>query len=233
MRCLNSNQNGRIDELSDTGGKIARRSSLWRLRRWHLRKHGVKRRKRSISYVIAELNRLTITLKTPGETRELASKIYREALSKRLTWGRSTETTIAALMFLACRLTNKPRKAERIAKLLGIEVRLLFRSYRSLTKQLKIKPPIPDVFKRLSILSDKLSVENEIRHAAVGILKKAKDKDLIAGRDPWGMAAAALYLASLIKNKRITQRAVADAAGVTEVTIRNRYKELRGRLDLP
>jgi len=53
-----------------------------------------------------------------------------------------------------------------------------------------------------------------------------------SGRGPTGIAAAALYVASLIHGEKRTQREVADVAGVTEVTIRNRYKELIKKLKL-
>jgi transcription initiation factor TFIIB len=55
---------------------------------------------------------------------------------------------------------------------------------------------------------------------------------LTSGRGPAGIAAAALYVAALINDEKKTQREVADVAGITEVTIRNRYKELLDRLDL-
>ena len=46
------------------------------------------------------------------------------------------------------------------------------------------------------------------------------------------MAAAALYIASVLLGERKTQRDVAEVAGVTEVTIRNRYKELTEQLEM-
>ena len=64
------------------------------------------------------------------------------------------------------------------------------------------------------------------------ILKKAEISELTSGRGPAGIAAAALYVAALLNNEKRTQREVADVAGVTEVTIRNRYKELLKELNL-
>ncbi|HJK73088.1 MAG TPA: transcription initiation factor IIB, partial [Methanocorpusculum sp.] len=49
---------------------------------------------------------------------------------------------------------------------------------------------------------------------------------------PTGVAAAAIYISSILSGERRTQREVADVAGVTEVTIRNRYKELAEQLDI-
>jgi transcription initiation factor TFIIB len=67
---------------------------------------------------------------------------------------------------------------------------------------------------------------------SVDIINKAQDVEITSGKGPMGVAAAALYVATLLCNERKTQREVADVAGVTEVTIRNRYKELIEKLKL-
>jgi transcription initiation factor TFIIB len=55
---------------------------------------------------------------------------------------------------------------------------------------------------------------------------------LTSGRGPAGIAAAATYIASLLTDERRTQGEIAKGAHVTEVTIRNRYKELTQRLNI-
>jgi len=62
---------------------------------------------------------------------------------------------------------------------------------------------------------------------AMKILKKAEEERILAGKDPMGMAASALYVASLEIGENITQKILAEASGVTEVTIRNRSKNLK------
>ena len=76
----------------------------------------------------------------------------------------------------------------------------------------------------------KLSAETQSK--AIDILQQARDAELTSGRGPTGIAAASLYVAALMNNEKRTQREVADVAGVTEVTIRNRYKELLKELNL-
>ena len=74
---------------------------------------------------------------------------------------------------------------------------------------------------------------NEVSEVAkMGSIKKAMEKGLTSGRGPTGVAAAALYIASVLLGERKTQRDVADIAGVTEVTIRNRYKALTEQLEM-
>jgi transcription initiation factor TFIIB len=84
----------------------------------------------------------------------------------------------------------------------------------------------------ISRFCSELKLSRDVQAKTLEILKKAADKELTSGRGPTGIAAASIYIASVLCGERRTQREVADVAGVTEVTIRNRYKELAGKLDL-
>ena len=77
-----------------------------------------------------------------------------------------------------------------------------------------------------------LKLSDRAQMRAIEILKTAKKKDVISGKGPCGCAAAAIYIGSVLEGERKTQREVADVVGVTEVTIRNRYKEIAEALDL-
>ena len=63
-------------------------------------------------------------------------------------------------------------------------------------------------------------------------MREATNQELTSGRGPTGMAAASLYIASVLCGERKTQQEVSDVAGVTEVTIRNRYKEIAEKLNI-
>jgi transcription initiation factor TFIIB len=80
--------------------------------------------------------------------------------------------------------------------------------------------------------ANRLQFSAETQTQAQKILEIAKDSELTSGRGPTGLAAAALYVASLITGEKRTQREIADVVGVTEVTIRNRYKEMIEKLNL-
>jgi transcription initiation factor TFIIB len=65
---------------------------------------------------------------------------------------------------------------------------------------------------------------------------KKKRRTYFSGKDPRSVAAAALYIACLENSEQkkghfgfiglVTQKNIADAAGLTEVTIRNRLRDL-------
>ena len=69
-------------------------------------------------------------------------------------------------------------------------------------------------------------------YEVLGVGREATAKELTSGRGPTGVAAAAIYVASVLCNERKTQKEIAEVVGVTEVTIRNRYKELTEHLDI-
>ncbi len=77
-----------------------------------------------------------------------------------------------------------------------------------------------------------LKLSGEAQEKAVQLLKKAMKKGLVTGRSPTGVSAAAVYIAGALAGERRTQKEVADVAGVTEVTIRNRYRELKEQLNI-
>jgi transcription initiation factor TFIIB len=101
-----------------------------------------------------------------------------------------------------------------------------------MTRELKLKlmPTSPQNY--ISRFCSELKLSGEVQAKALEILKQADDKELTSGRGPTGVSAAAIYIASILCNERRTQREVADIAGVTEVTIRNRYKELTEKLNI-
>ena len=106
------------------------------------------------------------------------------------------------------------------------------RTYRFIARELglKLMPTSPQDY--ISRFCSELKLSGDVQAKAIEILKDAADKELTSGRGPTGVAAASIYIASILCGERRTQREVADVAGVTEVTIRNRYKELAERLDI-
>ena len=87
--------------------------------------------------------------------------------------------------------------------------------------------PVADSLTYVSKIAEKNRITGRTQGIAIAILADAKRKRFAAGKDPMGLAAAALYIACLQNNEKITQKDIADASGVTEVTVRNRYKALK------
>jgi len=187
---------------------------------------------RNLRLAMAELRRVASFLNLPSVVRDEASRVYNYVLQRGLVRGRSMESVIAACIYAACRSYNIPRTLDEIAEASDVERKEIGRTYRFIVRKLKIKvkPSAPKDY--ISRFSSILHLSPKIQNEALKILRKADVSELTSGRGPAGIAAAALYVAALLHDEKKTQREVADIAGITEVTIRNRYKELTERLGL-
>jgi len=187
---------------------------------------------RNLRLAMAELRRVSSFLSLPSVVKDEASRVYNFVLQRGLVRGRSMESVIAACIYAACRSYNIPRTLDEIAGASDVERKEIGRTYRFIVRKLKIKvtPSSPKDY--ISRFSSILHLSPKTQNEALRILKRADITELTSGRGPAGIAAAALYVAALVNDEKKTQREVADVAGITEVTIRNRYKELIEKLEL-
>ncbi len=209
------------------------RAQLYRLRKWQKRIRVSNSSERNLSQALQELERMASNLGLPSDVRETAAVIYRKAVKQNMIRGRSIEGVVAASIYAACRMLGIPRTLEEIASVTRIKKREIGRVYRIMVRELKLNiyPTNPEDY--IDRFCSKLKLSGEVKAKAYEIIKMAKEKDVISGRGPTGVAAAAIYIAAILMGERRTQREVAEVAGVTEVTIRNRYKELVEKLNLP
>lgn len=209
-----------------------KRAQIYRLRKWQQRIRVSNATERNLAFALTELDRVASRLDLPRNVRETAAMVYRKAVEKGLIRGRSIEGVAAASLYAACRQCKVPRTLDEIADSAKLNRKEIGRTYRFVSRELGInlKPTTPiDYVPRFG---SELNLSGEVQSKAIEILKKAMDQELTSGRGPTGVSAAAIYIASVLLGERRTQREVADVAGVTEVTIRNRYKELAERLDI-
>ncbi len=219
---------GRKADLYKFGGKT--KNKFFRLRKWQQRISTAI--ERNLKLALSELKRVSSYLRLPSSVEEEASRIYTLAVQKGLVRGRSMESVVAGALYAACRRHDVPRTLDELGEASGIEKKEIGRTYRFITRELGIKilPSNPADYIARFASALKLSAETQSR--SVEIIEEAQRVELTSGRGPTGIAAAALYVAALINGEKRTQREVADVAGVTEVTIRNRYKELLEKLQL-
>lgn len=208
------------------------RLQMLRLRKWHLRAKVHSSVDRNLAQAMAELDRLTDKIVVPSSVKEQAAFIYRKALDKGLVRGRSILAIAAASLYAACRLTNVPRTLKEMTEASAVKKRDIARCYRLLIRDLNLRMPIADPIRYVTKIATKNNIGEKTQQKAIGLLKLARKKGAIAGKDPMGLAAAAIYIACVMMGEKKTQKEIAEVAGVTEVTVRNRYKGLRKDLGL-
>ncbi|RLG85493.1 MAG: transcription initiation factor IIB [Thermoprotei archaeon] len=217
-----------------TGKKLdlKKRLELIRMRKWQTRTRIQSSIDRNLAQAINELERIAEQLGLPRLVREEAAIIYRKAVEKELVRGRAIECVVAAALYAACRLHRIPRTLDEIAKYTRCGRKEVARCYRLLVRELDLRVPLVDPADYAQRIASILGLSGFTIKTAIEIIEKAKRIGITAGKDPAGVAAAAVYIAALLNDERRTQKEVAAAAGVTEVTVRNRYKELIRILDM-
>jgi len=224
---------GRVDR--DAFGRklpLETRLQMWRLRKWQIRSRVHSSVERNLAQAMNELDRLSDKLSTYGSIKENAALIYRKSLEKDLIRGRSVAAIVAAALYAACRSSETPRTLREIAEASLVNKKDVARCYRLLLRELDIQMPIADPMTCVSKIGEKAGIAGQTQGLAIRILREAKKKRVASGKDPMGLAAAALYIACLQSNEKKTQKDIAEAAAVTEVTVRNRYKALKRQLGL-
>lgn len=210
--------------------KSKEKNKFFRLRKWQYRISTAI--ERNLKLALAELKRVASYLKLPKSVEEESARIYTMAVQRGLVRGRSMESVVAGALYAACRRHEVPRTLDELSEASGIDKKEIGRTYRFVTRELGIRILPSNPVDYIPRFASALKLGPETQSKSVEILEMAQRSELTSGRGPTGIAAAALYVAALINSEKRTQREVADVAGVTEVTIRNRYKELIKKLDL-
>ena len=217
------------------GGSFSasQRAQIFRLRKWQIRTRVHSSLDRNLAQAMTEIDRLSSQLSLSPSLKEHAARRYRKLSAGRLGRSRSIDATAAAAVYAACRHRGSPRSLEEIAEHSREDKKKIAAHYRMLVTKLKIRMPISSPGMYVPRFISELNLPRGVQRTTMDILTRAKEvRGLVTGRDPRGLAAAAIYVAAIMNDCRVTQRKISKVSGVTEVTIRNRYKELVAKLDL-
>jgi transcription initiation factor TFIIB len=196
------------------------------LRTWNERFRTRNSKERNLKQALGEIDRMASALGLPEEVRETASVIYRRALDEDLLPGRSIEGVATAALYAAARQMDTPRSLDEVAAVSRIEAMEFKRTYRYIVRELGLEVQPADPVSYVPRFASELDLSEDAERQARELLANARDTGVMSGKSPVGLAAAAIYAASLLTNEKVTQSAVSEVADISEVTIRNRYQEL-------
>ncbi|QLD84447.1 transcription initiation factor IIB [Natronomonas halophila] len=204
----------------------SQRQKMQRLRTWNERFRTRDSKERNLKQALGEIDRMASALGLPDNVRETASVIYRRALQDDLLPGRSIEGVSTASLYAAARQAGVPRSLDEVERVSRVDKMELTRTYRYIIRELnlEVKPADPESYVP-RFVSD-LDLEDEVERRARELIEAARESGMLSGKSPVGLAAAAVYAAALLCNDKVTQSEVSEVADISEVTIRNRYKEL-------
>ena len=206
------------------------RNTIDRLRKWDHRSPAFGNQEKNLSVALSELDKMADKLGVSQAVKERAAYIYRKALDRGLLRGRSIIGISAAALYAAMRDTETPRTLKDIAAANNLDKKAVARDYRILLREMDLTMPVADAARNVNRIASRVGLSERVARKAIEIVRITEEKEISAGKSPMGLAAASLYLAGVIEGEVKTQKDIADAAGVTEVTVRNRYKGLRADL---
>jgi len=119
------------------------------------------------------------------------------------------------------------------AKISRLGARDIGKCYRLIIRTLNIKIFAPSPARFIPRFANDLSLSSESQSMAIQIISTAQKLGNLSGKDPCGLAAASIYVATRENGEHKTQKEIAKVAHITEVTVRNRYKELVRYLQIP
>ena len=202
---------------------------LKRAAKWNTR---ITWQKRNLLIATTELKRISSNLNLPNHVKEEGMRLYIEAFKRKLLRGRSINAMVAACLYLACRKKDIPRTLQEILDEASVTAKDVRRSISILTRELNFKTQSTDPVALIPRYASDLELDSEIEALTIKILTTYISNFSISGKDPKGLCAGAIYLACRIKDLELTQQQIVNSIGVTEVTLRSRYKELKNKLKI-
>jgi transcription initiation factor TFIIB len=208
------------------------KQQMWRLRRWQTRSKVHASQSRNLMLAMSELQRLSDILQIPSSVQDMAAIVYRKTLNEGLVRGRSIAGMVAGALYVAIRSSKLPRTLKEISEASQRTQKEIARSYGVIVRNLDMRMPIDDPTYYVTKVAEKAKVSSDVEGLAIHLIRTAKNNFATTGKDPSGLAAAILYLSARMLKEKVTQARLAKAANVTEVTVRNRKRDLIKSLKL-
>ncbi len=210
---------------------LREREKFYRMRKLQHHSGHSRPGERSLPETIRALDRVSSLMGLPRPVKEEAGFICKKALEKGLVRGRSIEGIVAAAVYAACRIQGVPRTLDELQQVTGLRKKIIGKAYGALLRTLSLRVPPSRPADYVSRFCSKLGLSNQVLSESMRILKDLEKIDSSMSLSPVGTAAAAIYLASLARGERRPQKAIAKVAGVSEVTLRNRFQFLEDYVD--
>jgi transcription initiation factor TFIIB len=220
--------------LSTMIGKSKGNSSgqMSKLRIWDLRTQFTDSSSRNYRSAFSLLNNLKNKLAIPDSVVERTAYNYRKIEHKGFMRGRPIASVLAACLYLTCREMGVPRTMDEIRQVSNVKKKQLARDYREMVFNLELSVPPVNHLQYLEKISNRLEFDERITRSAMTLMQNLLDLEISAGKDPMGLASAVLYVISQMYGRTIKQAEFANAAGITEVTLRARSRDIKEKLGL-
>lgn len=208
------------------------RAQLYRMRKWQTRARTSGSRERNLARALPDIARICSKLGLATSYVEEASVIYRRAVDADMIRGRSIDALVASSIYATCCINKLGRTLEEVCQISGIGRKELTRTYKLMKQKLRIRMDINRPEDYVESFCSKLGLPPNVVTKVYELIAEATKRELVDGKSPTGVTAATVYIACHLERHVRTQLEISKVSNVTEVTIRNRYKELCRALDI-
>lgn len=211
-----------------TGKKLTPQQSkyAYKVRKWNNRLKFYDGLERNLYKALSELNLICSILRIPKGIKDEAAILYRKILKKYNLQGRNARKTVIACLYIACRLRKAPISYKDFTKELGIKRKDL-NKYIGLVKSfLEVRVPTANPNDFISRYCSELELSSHIQEKVYEMLEKIKKTPIWSGRNPTKFLAAVIYVVSFLCEEKRTQAEISKVTKVSEVTLRNRSKDI-------
>ncbi|KAM3717153.1 Transcription initiation factor IIB [Dirofilaria immitis] len=184
---------------------------------------------RQMSQGLSVIREMSARIHLPKSIEDGAAKIFKDVLDSKALRGKNNEAQAAACLYISCRKEGVPRTFKEICAASRVSKKEIGRCFKLIIKSLETSLEQITSADFMSRFCGNLGLPHSIQAAATRIAKKAVELDLVAGRSPISIAAAAIYMASQASNNKKTAREIGEIAGAAEVTVKQTYKLLYPR----
>ena len=206
-------------------------SAIERLRTCDSRTQVYTSTDKNLTQAFNQLDTLKDKLGLPSAVIEKTAYIYRKAQENRLVLGRSISAVLTAAIYTVCREMGIPRTLNDIATKSNVKRKSVAKCYRQLLLELDLKIPMVDPIKCITRIANKAEITEKTKHHAISLMNIVTEIEISAGKDPMGLAATVIYASCISTGEIKTQKEVANAADITDMTLRTRLKDLKHHLD--
>ncbi|XP_067662635.1 transcription initiation factor IIB-like [Haliotis asinina] len=179
---------------------------------------------RALLNAFREINQMADRLNLPKMIADRGNTLFKQVHEGKSLKGRSNDAIASACMYIACRQEGVPRTFKEICAVSKISKKEIGRVFKLILKTLETNVELITTGDFMSRFCSNLQLPSSVQKGATYIARKAVDMDLVPGRSPISVAAAAIYMASQASSDKKSQKEIGDIAGVAEVTIRQSYK---------
>ncbi|XP_064616587.1 transcription initiation factor IIB-like [Liolophura sinensis] len=179
---------------------------------------------RTLLNAFREIGQMADRLNLPKMIADRANTLFKQVHEGKTLKGRSNDAIASACMYIACRQEGVPRTFKEICAVSKISKKDIGRVFKMILKTLETNVELITTGDFMSRFCSNLNLPTKVQKAATYIARKAVEMDLVPGRSPISVAAAAIYMASQASEDKKTQKEIGDIAGVAEVTIKQSYK---------